>query len=144
MEGNQPWSHLVLKTLRQWISFKRHCLWCFVLAATGNEHNNAFWCCAVCKFLNSLWTFPPGPFWHPWAFLEMHIFCRCLESQLRDHEYKLSCFMLHILVFERNIVSHCIIHQCWFEKLWPFLKDQFKARRAAMERIFQGMGYKLW
>lgn len=121
LRRSQPWWCLVLRMLRQNISFKIYCLWCFVLTARGSKYN-AFWCCVVCKFLDSPWAFPPGPFWHLWAFLEMHIFYSSLESQLMDHEYKLSFFMLHMLVFESNLVSHYIIHQCSFEKLWPFLK----------------------
>lgn len=74
------------------------------------------------SLLTHLGLFHSGPFGISELILEMYVFCSCLESQLVDDEYKLSCFMLYILVFEPNIVSHYIIHQCWFGKLWPFLK----------------------
>ena len=69
------------------------------------------------SFLTHLELFHPGPFGLSEFILEMCIFHSCLESQLMDHEDKLSWFMLYIFVFEPNIVSHYIIHQCGFGKL---------------------------
>ena len=89
--------------MTQYVTPKPPGLCYFVLAAIGNEHG-AFCGCEL---------FHPGPFGLSEFILEMCIFHSCLESQLMDHEYKLSWFMLYIFVFEPNIVSPLYYSPVW-------------------------------